>query len=139
MCISFLFIGIFIFLSRESNGAPYELAEELSATCLPHLDGVIPLSAFPNSTTSEFAGLLHAVLLILNDKQGSYEYQFLRHWLDSIRNRTLNLPVQKQTVYPPGHLIGYCFHDQVRSDHDQLGSFMLLVTQEPLSGFLDSF
>ena len=52
----FLFIRIFILLSRESDGAPYELALELPTICLPHLDGGIPFGAFLNGTTSEVAG-----------------------------------------------------------------------------------
>ena len=35
----------------------YELAEELPAICQQHQDGVMPLSAFPNGTTSKLAGL----------------------------------------------------------------------------------
>ena len=54
-----------------------------------HLDGEIPFSAFPNETiTSELAGLLHTIPLMLNVKQESCEYQFLSHCFDRTRNRT---------------------------------------------------
>ena len=96
--IIIIIICIFILLSRESDEALYELAEELPAICLPHLDGGIPLSAFPNGITSELAGLLHTVPLMLNAKQGSCEYQFLGHWFDPTRNRTPSLPFQKQAL-----------------------------------------
>ena len=43
--------------------ALYELAQELPAICLPHQDGVIPLSAFPNGTTSKHAGLFSTLSL----------------------------------------------------------------------------
>ena len=66
----------------------------------------IPLSAFSNGTTSELAGLLRTVPLMLNVKQGSCEYQFQSHWFDPTRNRTPSLPIQKQTLYPLDHLIG---------------------------------
>ena len=61
-----LLICIFILLSRDSDQALYELALELPAIRLPHLDEGILLSAFPNDTTSELVGLLHNVPLVLN-------------------------------------------------------------------------
>ena len=42
---------------EKAISAVYALAYELPAICLPHQDGVIPLSAFPNGTTSKLAGL----------------------------------------------------------------------------------
>ena len=54
--VSCIIIRIFILLLRESDEALYELAEELPAICLPHVDVGIPLSAFPNGTTSKLAG-----------------------------------------------------------------------------------
>ena len=47
-------------------------------------DKGIPLSAFPNDTTSELAGLLYTVPLSPNIKQESceYLYQFLNHRLN---------------------------------------------------------
>ena len=59
----FIIIGIFILLSRESDEALYELALELPAICLQHQDGDIPLSAFPNGTTSKLAGLFFTLSL----------------------------------------------------------------------------
>ena len=59
----------------------------------------IPLSAFPNGTTSKLAGFLHIVPSMLNVKQGSYEYQFSSHWFNPTRNRTPSVPIQKQTLY----------------------------------------
>ena len=37
--------------------------------------GEIPLSAFPDGTTSKLVGFLHTIPLMLNVKQGSCEYQ----------------------------------------------------------------
>ena len=55
---------IFILPSRESDiKALYELAYELLAICLPHQDGGIPLSAFPNGTTSKLARLFSTLSL----------------------------------------------------------------------------
>ena len=51
--------------------------------------------------------LLHTVTLMLNVKQGSCEYQFLSHRFDPTRNRIPSAPIQKQTLYPLGHQIGY--------------------------------
>ena len=53
---------LFSLLSPESDEALYELAHELPAISLPHMDGGIPLSAFPKGTTSELAGLLYTTL-----------------------------------------------------------------------------
>ena len=38
---------------------------------------------------------------------GSCEYQFLSLWFDLTGHRTPSLPLQKQTFYPLGHLIGF--------------------------------
>ena len=43
--------------------ALYELASELPAICLPHQDGGILLSAFPNGPTSKLAGLLSTLVI----------------------------------------------------------------------------
>ena len=104
----FLFICIFILLSRESDGEPYELTWELPAICLPHLNGGISFRVFPIGTTSELAGLLHTVPLMLNDKQESCKYPLLSHWFDRTQNQTpeSRLPIQKQTLYPLGHPMG---------------------------------
>ena len=40
-----------------------ELAQELPAISQPHQDGGIPLSAFPNVTTSKLAGLFSTLSL----------------------------------------------------------------------------
>ena len=64
--------------------------------------GGIPLSAFPNGSTSVLTGLLQTVPYMLNIKQGSCEYQFLSHWFDPTQNRTPSLPIQKQTLYLTG-------------------------------------
>ena len=54
---------VFLYLVANSSSyhekainALYELAEKLPVICLPHQDGGIPLSAFPNGTTSKLAG-----------------------------------------------------------------------------------
>ena len=117
------FIGIFILLSRESDQcavrARLGVAGHLSTT----LRWGIPLGAFPNGTTSELAGLLHAVPLILNVKQGSYEYQFSSHWLHPTRNQAPSLPTQKQTLYSLGHRIGQ----------------IIIIIRPPQSKFLQRF
>ena len=48
---------------EKAINALYELAQELPAICLPHQDGGIPLSAFPNGTTSKLAGLFFILSL----------------------------------------------------------------------------
>ena len=48
---------------EKAINALYELACELPAICLPHQDGEIPLSAFPNGTTSKLAGLFSTLSL----------------------------------------------------------------------------
>ena len=53
-----VFLYLVAYLSsyhEKAINALYELAEELPAICPPHQDGGIPLSAFPNGTTSELA------------------------------------------------------------------------------------
>ena len=62
--------------------------KKLPTPGLPHLDGGIRFSAFPKSTTSKVAGLLHTIPLMLNVKQESCEYLFLSHWFDRTRNQT---------------------------------------------------
>ena len=56
----------------------YELVSELPSICLPHQDGVTPISIFPNGTINKTCRLaLHTVPLMLSVKQGSCcEYQF---------------------------------------------------------------
>ena len=56
--------GVFLYLVAylssyhvKAINALYELAEELPAICLPHQDGGILPSAFPDGTTSKLAGL----------------------------------------------------------------------------------
>ena len=79
-CRCLIFIYLIAYLSsyhEKAINALYELAKELPAICLPHQDGGIPLSAFPNGTASKLAGLFSTLsLLMLSVKQGSCEYQF---------------------------------------------------------------
>ena len=58
------------------------------ATCLPHKDGGIPLSALPKDTTSKLAGLFYTLsLFMLSAKQGSCEYHFLKSFgMTRLRN-----------------------------------------------------
>ena len=51
ICIAFVFSCIFILLSRESDQCAVRARLELPAICLPHQDGEIPPSAFPNGIT----------------------------------------------------------------------------------------
>ena len=67
-CVNFVAYSSF-YLEKATN-ALYELGWELSAICLPHQDGGIPLSAQVNLRV-----VLHPVPLMLNVKQGSCEYQ----------------------------------------------------------------
>ena len=48
---------------EKAINALYELAQELPAICLPHQNGGIPLSAFPNGTTSKLAGFFSTLSL----------------------------------------------------------------------------
>ena len=57
---------------RSAVRARLGVAGHLSTT----LRWGIPLSAFPNGTTSKLADFLHTVPSMLNVKQGSCEYQF---------------------------------------------------------------
>ena len=55
-----VFLYLVAYLSsyhEKAINALYELAEELQAIRQQHQDGGIPLSAFPNGTTSKLAGL----------------------------------------------------------------------------------
>ena len=58
-----VFCSIFILLSQENDQcavrAPLGVASHI---CLPHQDGGIPLSAFPNDT-SKLAGLFYTLSL----------------------------------------------------------------------------
>ena len=75
---SILFLYLFTFLSSSHEKAAgcktSSFAKDFPVICLPYLDGDIPFSAFPNDATSELAGLLLTILLVLNVKQESYEY-----------------------------------------------------------------
>ena len=54
----FLYSVAYLFYYHvKAINALYELAEELPAICQPHQDGGMPLTAFPNGTTSKLAGL----------------------------------------------------------------------------------
>ena len=49
------------------------------ATCLPHKDRGVPLSALPKDTTSKLAGLFSTLsFFMLSANQGSCEYHFLK-------------------------------------------------------------
>ena len=58
-----LYFVAYYLLSRESDQGLYELADEFPATCLPYQSRGIPLSAFPNGTTSKLAGLFSTLSL----------------------------------------------------------------------------
>ena len=49
----FRFVAYLSSYHEKAINALYELAYELAAICLLHQDGGIPLSAFPNGTTSK--------------------------------------------------------------------------------------
>ena len=63
---------------EKAINALYELAKEnLPAICLSHQDEGIPLSAFPNGTTSKLAGLFSLLsLLMLSVKQEAVNTNF---------------------------------------------------------------
>ena len=62
--VFFVFSRIFILLSRESDqSAVTRSHRELPAICLPHQDEGIPLSAFPDRTTSKLADLFSTLSL----------------------------------------------------------------------------
>ena len=58
-----------------------ELAYELPAICLPHHDGGIPLSAFPNGTTSELSGLFSTLSFDAGRKAGKLFTSAMAKWL----------------------------------------------------------
>ena len=61
--IVFFFLAAYLSSYHDKAiNALYELAKELPAICLPHQDGGIPLSAFPNGSTSELACSPHCPL-----------------------------------------------------------------------------
>ena len=60
------FLHVVAYLSsyhEKAINALHELAKELPANCLSHQDGVIPLSVFPNGTTSKLASLIFTLTL----------------------------------------------------------------------------
>ena len=54
---------IYSLITKKRSQRYNELVQELPATCLPYQGGGIPLSAFPNDTTSKLARLLFTLPL----------------------------------------------------------------------------
>ena len=87
----FPFVGIFIHLSQKAMGLyTSSLRSCRPSVYLPHLDGGISLSVFPNGT-SKLDGFLNTIPLMLNVWLESCEYQFLSHWFDLTSDQTLSL------------------------------------------------
>ena len=64
ICVIFLYFVAYLSSYHEKAiNALYELAEVLPAICLPHQDGGIPLSAFPNGITSKLVCLFSTLSL----------------------------------------------------------------------------
>ena len=66
----FIFVLFFVYLVADLFSqhekvitAVHKLAYELPAICLPHQDGGIPSSAFPNGTKIKLADLFFTVFL----------------------------------------------------------------------------
>ena len=71
-----LLVAYLSFYHEKTINALYELAQELPAICLPNKVREIPLSAFPNGTTSKLAGMFFTMPLMLSIEQGNCEEQF---------------------------------------------------------------
>ena len=56
-------VAYFILLSRKSDQCAVRARLGVANICLPHQDGVIPVYAFPNGTTSKLAGLFSTLSL----------------------------------------------------------------------------
>ena len=72
LCIVHIFCAYLSSIHGKANciaifltGSPHSLGSchfrDVWATCLPHKDGGIPLSALPKDTTSELAGLFSTI------------------------------------------------------------------------------
>ena len=85
----FELLNIYPLIMRNRRSAIRACSEVASYLCTDEDKG-IPLSVFPNDTTSELAGLLCTVPLLPNAKQESckYRYQFFNHWLNLTWIRT---------------------------------------------------
>ena len=58
-----IYLHIYPPITRKRSKCYNELVQKLPTTCLPHIDRVILLSAFPNGTASKLTGLFSTVFL----------------------------------------------------------------------------